>query len=295
MNTYKKEQINRVVKNFFRDVTNPGILIKVFTKPWRIPVTLYNFTKRLTSINKNVVFKPESIDDQLNREIFTVDAIVELTINNCNVSKQIKMLDEVFPNSQINQEDLNRLAELLNQHGSDKVSFNYHIAYSALLKGKKNNAINTLEIGLGTNNIDVLSNMGVNGKPGASLRAFRDMYPNAHVFGADIDKRVLFSEDRIKTFFVDQTSPAILSNFKKQLGSIKFDLIIDDGLHNAQANLNTLNFALDLLTDDGVFVIEDIARTDFKYYQIVEAILKNKFSVDFIQTNQNHICIFRKK
>ncbi len=295
MNIYKKEQINRLVTGFINDATNPKILVKIFTKPWKIPVTLYNFSKRVIGINKNVVFKPETAGEQLMRELLTVDAIVTLTKNNCTVSKEIKMMNEVFPESPVNKEDLNQLAELLNQHGSDKVSFNYHIAYSALLKGKKNNAINTLEIGLGTNNIDVLSNMGVNGKPGASLRAFRDMYPNAQVFGADIDKRVLFSEDRIKTFFVDQTSPAILSDFKKQLGGIKFDLIIDDGLHNAQANLNTLNFALDLLADDGVFVIEDIAKTDFKYYQIVEAILKNKFSVDFIQTNNNHICVFRKK
>ena len=64
--------------------------------------------------------------------------------------------------------------------------------------------VNTLfEIGLGTNNINVRSNMGLDGKPGASLRAFRD-YLNINVYGADVDKGILFEEDKIKTYFIDQ-------------------------------------------------------------------------------------------
>ena len=139
-----------------------------------------------------------------------------------------------------------------------------------------------------------MSNMGTYGQPGASLRAFRDMYPKATVFGADIDKRVLFTEERIKTYFVDQTDMATLSELKNQFANISFDLIIDDGLHNSHANLNTANFALDLLKPDGVFVIEDIGQSDFQYYQIVAALLKDKYSVDFIETMNDCACIFKR-
>ena len=48
---------------------------------------------------------------------------------------------------------------------------NYHLVYSALFKNK-NNVKKILEIGIGTNNTKLISNMGQNGIPGASLRAF---------------------------------------------------------------------------------------------------------------------------
>jgi hypothetical protein len=136
--------------------------------------------------------------------------------------------------------------------------------------------------------------MGTGGKPGASLRAFRDMYQKATIFGADIDKRILFSEERITTYFVDQTNMATLNELKNQFANITFDLIIDDGLHNSQANLNTTNFALGLLKPDGVFVIEDIGLSDFQYYQIVAAILKDKYSLDLIETKISYMCMFKR-
>ena len=59
------------------------------------------------------------------------------------------------------------------------------------------------------------SSMGVNGQPGASLRMWKDYFPNASIFGCDIDRDVLFSEERIKTFHCDQTSAKSISNFLK--------------------------------------------------------------------------------
>ena len=46
--------------------------------------------------------------------------------------------------------------------------------------------------------------MTANGKPGASLRVWRDFFPNAKIYGGDIDKETLFIEDRISTYYVDQ-------------------------------------------------------------------------------------------
>jgi hypothetical protein len=85
--------------------------------------------------------------------------------------------------------------------------------------------------------------MGAEGKPGASLRAFRDFLPNAVIYGADVDRRILFEEDRIHCHFLDQTN---FSSFEKIDNIIqeKLDLIVDDGLHSPNANINTLIFAL---------------------------------------------------
>ena len=40
--------------------------------------------------------------------------------------------------------------------------------------------------------------MGIKGKPGASVRAFRDYFDKAIIYGADIDSKILFFEKRIK-------------------------------------------------------------------------------------------------
>lgn len=272
-------------------------LIKIITQPWKIPVTIYGICKNTIIIIKDIKLSAPSAEYRLNTISSSVTSLAALSKRHNPVNHSIKNIREVFNKDASNDDESNKLGELFKFHGSDKsTTHDYYIAYAEILKNKKNKPINILEIGLGTNNIDVLSNMGVDGRPGASLRAFRDMYKMANVFGADIDKRILFTEERIATYYVDQTSMATFNELKSQLGSIKFDLIIDDGLHNSQANLNTTNFALDLLENDGVFLIEDIDRSDFQYYQIVEAILKDKFSVDFLETKSGDcICVFSKK
>jgi hypothetical protein len=49
--------------------------------------------------------------------------------------------------------------------------------------------------------------------------------------GADIDRNVLFEEDRIKTGYMDQTKPEDIRAFFDQTGVMSFDLMVDDGLH----------------------------------------------------------------
>ena len=42
-------------------------------------------------------------------------------------------------------------------------------------------------------------------KPGASLKAFRDFFEKSKVYGADIDRKILFKDKRILTEYVDRT------------------------------------------------------------------------------------------
>ena len=62
--------------------------------------------------------------------------------------------------------------------------------------------------------------MGKLGKPGASVKAFRDFFPEAKIFGADIDKEILFKDKRINTYHVDQTDLKSLKTLQKN--RIKF-------------------------------------------------------------------------
>jgi hypothetical protein len=161
------------------------------------------------------------------------------------------------------------LKALLDRHGSDKAStHNYHLIYGRVLDSGTR-AI--LEVGLGTNNEDVMSNMGRDGRPGASLRAFRDYLPRAHIYGADVDRRILFADDRITTFYVDQTDAGSVEALCGQLPEL--DLVIDDGLHAPNANIAILTLAVKRLRPGGWVVIEDIADAAVPVWRVVGSLL----------------------
>ena len=101
--------------------------------------------------------------------------------------------------------------------------------------------------------------MGWRGVPGASLRAF-EAFGNGQIYGADIDKRILFDTGRIRTFFVDQTDTRTFETLRQRIQGCNIRLLIDDGLHCPSANINSLVFGLSLVSDGGWVVIEDIKK-----------------------------------
>ncbi len=186
------------------------------------------------------------------------------------------------------------LKTLLDDYGSDKANkHNYHLLLACILSDRES-IKSVLEIGLGTNNPDVSSNMTKHGKPGASVRAFRDFLPNADIFGADFDKRILFSEERIKTFFVDQTKPETLAKLKGQLPT-GFDLIIDDGLHSPLANVNSVRFGLELLSKGGWMIVEDVNPATLDIWQIVARLVATEFETTIVQCTHNPVIAFQRK
>src|SRR5262249_16105280 len=151
------------------------------------------------------------------------------------------------------------------------------------LGSRRSDPLRLFEIGLGTNNPDVVSTMGPSGKPGASLRAFRDFCPNAQVFGADIDRPILFDEDRIRTYYVDQTKFSSFDELYSNLSGGMFDLVIDDGLHSPNANIATMLFALKILKPSGFFIVEDICSSSIPIWQVVAAILPENYRPKLVQ------------
>ncbi len=173
-----------------------------------------------------------------------------------------------------NNENMNFLKEILDKNKSDKASsHNYHILYSYILNKLGKEILDILEIGLGTNNPTLISTMGECGNPGASLYSWNEYLPNSNIYGADIDKDILFETDRIKTSYVDQLNFTTFNEMQKKFGNKNYDLIIDDGLHSIGANLNTLLFALGNIKMNGWIVIEDMM------------IIDNWFVIDYILSN----------
>lgn len=185
------------------------------------------------------------------------------------------------------------LKPLLDNYGSDKANkHNYHFVLGRILK-ERSNLRAILEIGLGSNDPKVVSNMTARGKPGASVRAFRDFLPAAQVFGADFDRGALFTEDRIKTYFVDQTDPATLVELGKFLPE-ELDLIIDDGLHSPLANLNSLRFGLGRLRRGGWMVIEDVNPLAEPFWQTVAGLLSSEFEAHWVQCTRNPVFLVQR-
>jgi hypothetical protein len=151
----------------------------------------------------------------------------------------------------------------MDAYGSDKgpranntTHHTYTDVYYQLFKDIKDKPLNLFELGIGTNNIAIPCNMGPNGRPGASLRAWRAFFPNASIYGADIDKNCLFTEERIKTVYCDQLNPGIIRSMWDTLPNM--DIIIEDGLHTFEANVTFFENSIHKLKDAGVFIIEDI-------------------------------------
>lgn len=154
------------------------------------------------------------------------------------------------------------LCYLMDKFGSDKGigKHEYTRVYHNLFHNIVNNSINLFELGIGTNNLDIQSSMGIYGRPGASLRAWKEYFPLGNIYSADIDQRILFEEDRIKTFYVDQTNSLEIQKLwnDEQLKNIEFDIMIDDGLHTIDANLIFLQESFYKLKRGGLYIIEDV-------------------------------------
>jgi len=166
----------------------------------------------------------------------------------------------------VNSSSNSKLTELMNFYGSDKGGrnnhHNYSEYYSELFFNERKNIKNFLEIGLGTNDVNMLSNMGEKGIPLASLKAWRDYFDNAIIYGADIDKKILKNHERIKTYFVDQTDPKTIELLFKNIGISDFDVILDDGLHEYNANICLFENSIKFLSNSGIYIIEDVYFKD---------------------------------
>lgn len=171
----------------------------------------------------------------------------------------------------------NKIAELCDQYGSDKGStfygphpytwppHTYAVVYD-LLFNRPEIIKAVFECGIGTNNANLPSNMTANGRPGASLYVWRDYFPNATIYGADIDTDILFKDERIITGHIDQTNPQKVKDYFESIGVKQFDIMIDDGLHKFEAGKCLFENSFDFLADDGLYIIEDVLPEDVEKY-----------------------------
>jgi hypothetical protein len=168
----------------------------------------------------------------------------------------------------VSAEESARVSATFTRFGSDKADpHTYGETYASILSALAPEP-QIVELGIGTTFTDVPCNMGERGVPGASLRAFRELRPDASVVGADVDRRVLFQEEGIRTLWVDQLDRRALASLRAEVGGERsVDLLIDDGLHSKRSNLNSLRELLPAVKPGGYYVIEDVDGASIAFWQ----------------------------
>lgn len=264
----------------------------------RLVISLFDFSC-LNIVAKFKAFAPNSAGNYRTRArqaVSTINnfpsAMIEFLEGNVKSPFRAHSISD-FLQSESNEFSSGKLGDLFLEFGSDKSSIhNYDLVYEKII-GDPMKVSGILEIGLGTNNTKIISTMGSEGKPGASLRAFRNYCPNAQIFGADIDRDILFNEERIQTFFVDQLDSKTLKELHQKLPS-NLDLIIDDGLHSIDANLRVMTFALPLLKVGGWLVIEDVSENSLELWQLVSMLIPSDFRSSLILAKNGFLFLVQR-
>lgn len=137
------------------------------------------------------------------------------------------------------------LNQLAGFYGTDKSRLGYMKFYARHLGHLKDQPLRVLEIGV---------------KGGASLRVWKDYFPNAIICGIDATPICKdMEEERVKIFIGDQGDSQFLSGVAKEAGP--FDVIIDDCAHIAELQITSLTVLFPYLVQSGLYFIEDVHLT----------------------------------
>ena len=169
------------------------------------------------------------------------------------------------------------LCELAEKYGTDKAGGGYTAFYHMLLGAHRERIRSVLELGIGTTG----AMQHVPGyKPGASLRMWEEYFPNALIFGADIESGLMATrEGRIITSLCDERQSGDLRrtiHLVEYVSGRRPDLIVDDALHTSDAQVFSANNLAHAVSPGGFYIIEDVAsphlvssQLEFPHYAVM--------------------------
>ena len=141
------------------------------------------------------------------------------------------------------------LEEIVDNCRSDKNTVHSYLPlYEKLLSSKKETAKNVLEVGI---------------YMGGSIKLWNDYFKNATVYGLDIMDinnvwEGIKNNEKIKlhTSTDAYNSDFFITNFLNK--NIKCDFMLDDGPHSLESMKQFIKLYSNIMTDDGILIIEDV-------------------------------------
>lgn len=142
------------------------------------------------------------------------------------------------------------LREIFDKNYCDKgTRHSYELIYEKDFEAIRHEHLTILEIGI---------------FKGQSIAAWLEYFPNSTIYGIDVFTRInpaeieILNNSRVKFIKADSTNSSIISLIEKNWPGVKFDIIIDDGLHTPLGNKNTFENLIHFLKNSGLYYIEDV-------------------------------------
>lgn len=115
---------------------------------------------------------------------------------------------------------------------------------------------------------------------GGSLEMWKDYFgPKCRVYGVDIEEACkAYENDYTKVFVGDQADREFWKLFKKQVPTV--DILIDDGGHQPEQQIVTLEEMLPHLSPDGVYLCEDVHGNLNRFAAFIYGLAGNLNAID---------------
>jgi len=216
-------------------------LVRGYESPWKClkRIERHRFPVRLEFKNEIDAQKIEGVYDFNN---FEKDNIVEI---NCPrpYSKFKEVIDSIINLVISTKKNMNNgMLNLGIKYGTDKVLHHrFDKIYEKFLNSLKDEKIKLFEIGCGSEF--------------ASFNMWKEYFHNGQIYSMDINEEKI--TDNGIVFKGDQNNKDDLQKMINLIGEC--DIIIDDGSHVPEHQINTFNFLFDkMLKNGGIYIIEDI-------------------------------------
>jgi hypothetical protein len=172
------------------------------------------------------------------------------------------------------------LEQLVDNDKTDKnTTHSYLPLYQQLLIGKKDTAKNVLEVGI---------------YYGGSIKLWSDFFTNATIYGLDnINSNMMWTHIKNnKNIILHTSTDAYNTEIFTTLflaKNIKFDFMLDDGPHTLDSMKKFIQLYSQIMTDDGILIIEDVQSWDWiePLKQEVPEHLKQYVKVYDLRSNKN--------
>ena len=164
------------------------------------------------------------------------------------------------------------LKEIGLKYPTNKNDYGFLDIYEKYFQSLRDQKLNILEIGV---------------DKGDSLRLWREYFINSNICGLDINKKD-FVIQNVEIYQGDQNDKILLNKIANKYG--KIDIIIDDGSHVSKHIINSFNYLFDHLSQNGIYIIEDLQTSYIPRYggSRINLIKKNS-SMNFFKSLSDSI------